>query len=90
MQDIKELRTEIDKIDGEMIALFEKRMDVAAKIAEYKRENGLPVLDEEREALKLREIMDGARPEYKNYLAALYISIFDMSRRYQETINEAE
>ena len=33
---LDELRLEIDKIDDELIKLFEKRMEVSAKIGEYK------------------------------------------------------
>ena len=37
--DLKELRQEIDKIDDEMVRLFEDRMEVAARIADCKKEN---------------------------------------------------
>ena len=42
---LDELRVEIDKIDKSLVELFTKRMDVAADIAAYKKENGLTVLD---------------------------------------------
>ena len=44
-----ELRSEIDRIDREMIKLFEQRMKITAEIAEYKRANNIPVLDRARE-----------------------------------------
>ena len=44
-----ELRSEIDRIDREMIKLFEQRMKITAEIAEYKRANNIPVLDRSRE-----------------------------------------
>ena len=37
--DINELRGQIDTIDDELVKLFAKRMDVAAQIAEYKKEH---------------------------------------------------
>ena len=40
--ELKELRTEIDKIDDELVRLFGARMEVAAQIADYKKENDLP------------------------------------------------
>ena len=43
------LRREIDNVDKELIALFTKRMDICAKIGDYKKENGLPVYDKARE-----------------------------------------
>ncbi|MBQ7160203.1 MAG: chorismate mutase, partial [Clostridia bacterium] len=43
--DIKEARKEIDAVDCELTALFEKRMKLAAEIAEYKRQNAKAVFD---------------------------------------------
>jgi len=43
------LRDEIDKVDSEMIKLFEKRMEVVYKIAEYKKRNSMDILDRSRE-----------------------------------------
>ena len=50
MQDIKESRKKINQIDEQMAALFKKRMDVCKDIALYKKESGLSVRDEVREA----------------------------------------
>ena len=47
--DLNELRLEIDKIDDELVSLFGQRMDIAARIADYKKENGLPILVPSRE-----------------------------------------
>ena len=37
MNELENLREKIDTIDREMIALFEKRMDVVCDIAKYKQ-----------------------------------------------------
>lgn len=50
MTDLSETRKEINKIDAEMAALFERRMRAAEKVAEFKKENGLGIKDKEREA----------------------------------------
>lgn len=42
---LDELRAEIDRADRDLSAAFVRRMEIAAQIAAYKRENGLPVLD---------------------------------------------
>ena len=34
--DLKELRSEIDLIDDQIVKVFGQRMDVAARVAEYK------------------------------------------------------
>ena len=36
MKDLLEIREEIDRIDGQMIELYEKRMECTAQVAEYK------------------------------------------------------
>nr|WP_307897671.1 chorismate mutase [Clostridium botulinum] len=37
MDDLKELRKEIDLIDNKLISLFQKRMEAVLKVAEYKK-----------------------------------------------------
>ena len=54
--DIKELRGQIDKIDDELVRLFGQRMDVAAQIADYKKENNLPIFVPAREREKLADV----------------------------------
>ncbi|APM38170.1 prephenate dehydratase [Clostridium kluyveri] len=49
MDNLDYLRDKIDKIDGEMIKLFQERMDVVYKVAEYKKEKGMDILDKSRE-----------------------------------------
>ena len=56
--DINELRGQIDTIDDELVKLFAKRMDVAAQIAEYKKEHNLPILVPAREREKLKDVAE--------------------------------
>ena len=44
MNELDKHREEIDSIDKELISLFEKRLDVVLKVAEYKKNNNSPVL----------------------------------------------
>ena len=86
--DIKELRGEIDKIDDELVKLFGQRMEVAARIADYKKENGLPILVPAREREKLADVAQKAGPEMANYTRVLYSMLFELSRSYQGKRNE--
>ncbi len=81
--DLKELRTEIDAIDDELVRLFGKRMDVAARIADYKKENNLPILVPAREREKLQDVTQKAGPEMADYTRVLYSMLFELSRSYQ-------
>ena len=49
MDELEQLRGQIDGIDRQLVALFEQRMRTVARIAAYKREHGLPVLNAGRE-----------------------------------------
>ncbi len=82
--DLNELRLEIDEIDRQMVDLFCKRMAVSVKVSQYKIENGLPVLDANRERKKLAKISEMAGEDMAGYARTLYNTIFDMSRAEQE------
>lgn len=49
MEDLNYLRNKIDKIDEELVSLFERRMEIVKRVAEFKNQNNLPILNEERE-----------------------------------------
>ncbi len=85
---LEELRVKIDEIDREITRLFEARMDVAAEIAEYKRENKLPVLDAGREREKINAISDSVRPEFRSHIQTLYSTIMDLSKNYQNALSQ--
>ena len=85
--ELKELRTEIDVIDDELVRLFGKRMDIAAQIADYKKENNLPILVPAREREKLADVAQKAGPEMANYTRVLYSMLFELSRSYQSKRN---
>lgn len=81
--DINDYRQEIDAIDRELVELFRQRMEVAAKIADYKKENNLPILVPAREREKLKEVAEQAGPEMAPYARVLYSMLFELSRSYQ-------
>ncbi len=81
--ELSELRNEIDAIDKELLPLFVKRMETANRIAEYKRENHLPVLDTARERELLSRIAGEAGEEMDSYAVVLYSTLLSLSRSYQ-------
>ena len=85
--DLQELRTEIDNIDDALVRLFVQRMDIAAKIADYKKQNNLPILVPVREREKLMDVASKAGPEMANYTRVLYSMLFELSRSYQSKRN---
>lgn len=82
-QSLEEIRGQIDQIDRQMVDLFKARMEAAAQVAEYKMENGLPVLDAGRERALLGKIGDQAGEELADYAQSMYRTILAASRSYQ-------
>lgn len=83
--ELNELRKEINDIDSEIVRLFQRRMEVAANVAEYKKEHSLPVLDAARERELLSRIADMAGEELGGYAKTLYRTMMDVSKAYQYT-----
>ena len=81
--DLNDLRAEIDKIDDELVKLFGQRMDIAAQISDYKKENHLPIYQPARERSKLQDVAKKASGEMENYTRVLYSMLFELSRSYQ-------
>lgn len=84
---LQQARTEIDGIDAEMAALFERRMRAVADVARYKAETGKPVFDALREATVLdkntaRLQDETLRPYYRAFLQ----EAMAVSRAYQRAM----
>ena len=84
--DLNDYRRQIDEIDTQLLALFAQRMEVAAGIAAYKKEHGLPVLDSGRERQKLLDIAAKSPDAVKEYAVSLYSLLFELSRGYQNRV----
>ncbi len=54
---LEELRTEVDKLDGELIQILSKRMEIIDEIGEYKRENAITILQMKRWAGIIKDRM---------------------------------
>ena len=84
MRDLQQCRAEIDRLDRQIVALFEERMAVCREVGAYKVAHHLPVLDEERERQVLQakaELLQdaGLRPQ----VIALFETIMAGSRSLQ-------
>lgn len=87
MKELQELRQELDQLDREIVALFEKRMIIARQVAQYKLAHDLPVLDQSREAqvIASREAML-SDASFAPSLRALFEAIMALSRQEQESL----
>ncbi len=84
--DLSDYRKQIDEIDDELVKLFSRRMETAARIAECKRDMGKGVMDAKREREKLLDILGKCPEELQDYTSSLYSLIFELSRSYQHRI----
>ncbi len=89
MRDLKELRVEIDRIDREMVELFEERMGISKEVAEYKIATGKKILDKERENQKIDAVKDLAHNDFNRHgVEELYKQIMGISRKLQYQLME--
>ena len=86
MKDLQALRGDIDAIDREMVELFRRRMDVTRRVGEYKRERGIPVLDQARERQVLQNKGELAGEELRPAVITLFQTIMAISRRQQRDL----
>lgn len=84
-KNLEELRGQIDQIDQQMVALFKARMEASGRVAEYKKEKGLPVLDAGRERALLGKVAEQAGEELADYAQSMYRTILSASRSYQNS-----
>lgn len=84
MKDLLELRDEIDRIDKQIVALYEERMGISEQVATYKIANNKPVFDKEREISKLENLSNLASNDFnKNGIFELFNQIMSISRKKQ-------
>lgn len=82
-EDIKDIRKRIDTIDGQILDLFQQRMEAAGDIASYKAEHKMPVLDRARERAILAEAAERVPDELASYAQVLMSLLMEASRARQ-------
>lgn len=79
---IDEIRSEIDRLDDELLKIFNQRATLALKIGEIKKESGLAVYDPEREKnIFLRMKRENPGPLDNQAIVRLFERVIDESRR---------
>ncbi len=84
MNELDKARKAIDDIDSEMAELFKKRMTCVSKIADYKQEHGMPVLDKSREAAVFEKNSGKISDELiSSYYVKFLQNVLTLSKQYQ-------
>jgi len=79
---IDDIRQEIDRLDSELLCIFNRRAGLALQIGEIKKEIGLPVYDPSRE-MRIFERMkaENVGPLDDGAIVRLFERVIDESRR---------
>jgi len=84
MKDLQEIREQIDQVDEGIVELFQRRMELARDVAEYKIAMGKPVFDKKREQEKLDTLGAMGKSEFSNRgIRELFAQIMSLSRKFQ-------
>ncbi len=83
MEDLSDIRKEIDSIDTQIVELFKRRMSCADAVAAYKRAHDLPVLDRSRERELLSRRAAQVPEDMKVYTEVLFELLMEASRNRQ-------
>lgn len=84
MDILQNLRNEIDEIDKQLVELFEKRMETVLKVAQYKKENNIPILNKSREDEVIEKNVKYLKNKgYKRAEAEFLKSVMAISRKAQ-------
>ena len=79
-------RKQIDALDNEIISLLAKRMDIVEKIGKYKKENNMPLMDNNRWQLLTQQLLHKA--EKLNLSTELVKDIYDQIHKHAMRIEE--
>ena len=83
MTDLSKIREQINNIDEQIVELWKDRMALALSVAEYKKENNMPVYDPQRERELLNRVAEIAGDNLDVYSRVLYETVMSISRSYQ-------
>lgn len=83
---LEKYRGELDKIDTQMLELFQQRMRIVKDIAEYKKQHKAAVLDKSRERRILMRIYNEAQDNMGKPSVALFRTIIEQSKAYQREL----
>ena len=81
---LSQIRAEIDAIDTELAALFERRMGVMSEVAAIKQAAGLPIYDPAREEVVIAQGRARVVPEYADAMEQLLRELMRLSKEYQQ------
>lgn len=84
MGKLEEIRERLEVCDKQIVSVLEDRMDIIKEIMEYKKENGLPILQPEQEKRQRKMLKEHVKENtYKEEILNIFTYIVENSRRIQ-------
>lgn len=84
MATLEELRLQLDKIDDQIVNLYENRMQLCREVGELKVNTGRKVFDKQRERDKLTDVSAKVSSDFnRKGIQELYEQLMSMSRKLQ-------
>jgi chorismate mutase len=88
---IDDLRSEIDRLDSELLRIFNQRASLALRIGELKKEVGLPIFDPGREKRIFQRMKnDNPGPLDDQAIVRLFERVVDESRRLERIMTGSD
>lgn len=89
---LEELRVQIDKIDDQLVDIFEKRMKIADQIGQYKKDHNLAILQTKRwdEILTKRRLQGDKKGLSHEFIDIIFRAIHQESINHQTQIMNIE
>jgi len=85
--DIDDLRNQIDKIDSNLVSLFEVRMEIILKIDKYKKDNNMKILNQAREEEIIKKNLNLVKnKDFCSEVEQFFKSVMEISRGFQTKI----
>ena len=82
---LETLRSTIDKIDDQIIALFESRMAIVKDIGNIKKQSNSNILDSNREVVVLSRVKNQLKNQtLEPYVIELFETLMRVSKAYQK------
>ena len=81
---LEEIRERLEVCDKQIVSVLEDRMDIIKEIMEYKKENGLPILQPEQEKRQRKMLKEHVKDNtYKEEILDIFTYIVENSRKIQ-------
>ena len=89
MQELEELRAQIDEIDNQLLSLLAKRQTVVVKVGEYKQKQNIQVFDAQREdyLYKFHKRLSAKYNLSFDFIKDLFAMIMAESRKTQRNLD---